>query len=258
MMRVFLIPLLLLSALPARADDKLEPKLQALEARIAKLRAESKVVTEARAKLDVRIAALDAQIAAHKKADPTALGATRVANLEAERDKLEAARRALRRDIEKQERGVAAKVKAVEDARQPLDIEGLIQRVQRGDAQARAAVTKLQARLTAALRARPAQQGTSQWIALRGAGGVRVVNRVVVGGRVTPAAPASTPQPAPTPAKKPVPAEVQAKHDEQDLTDQQKRAAELESRIIAMTRKLMDLERRVAELKQKVAKPDAG
>ena len=259
MTRVLLIPMVLLLAVPVLAGDELESRLQALEARIAKMRSEAQREAEARARLTEQIAALDQQIAACKKADTTALGAAKVLDLQAERDKLQGALRTLRRDVSREERAVELGLSAAEKERRPVDVYGLIDLTRKRDSKARAALTALRDRITAVLGA-PVQQQASQLIALGGGrGGLRVINRVVVGGRRIPAPPQGTPRAAkPAAPKKAVAPKEQLKRAEQDLTDQQKRAAELESRIVAMTRKLMELERRVADLKQKVAKPDAG
>ena len=204
MLRTILIPTLLLLALPAVAEDELEVKLQRIEARIAQLRAAARREQESRAAIDKRIADIDARIAAARKLDRTALGATKLEDLRAARAELEAARRRSRRGLKRDSLAAAAKVAALEKERTPVDLEALLRKSQKGDAAARVELTKIRSRIDRTIGVVQARQVPS-FVQIRG-GGFQVVNGMVIrqGG-----APAQVgPQPAkPVKPKKKLPPE---------------------------------------------------
>jgi len=262
MTRVLLIPTLLLLAWPAGADDELETRLKQVEARVARLRADAIRELKARADIDRRIAELDRRIAAARKLDATALGATKIEELRAERAKLETTRRTGSRTLKRDSLAAAASVKALEDKRKPVNLEELLRKSRMGDTSARAELAKIRATIDQAIRAQPTQV-TSQVIALGGrfiARGVQlqVINGgIIQGARAVPSQGSAQPKKPDAPKKK-IPEAERKKRAAQDLDDQQERAGNLEKQIVDMTRKLMDLERRLRDLQEKVAKADRG
>ena len=249
---------LALFALPVAADEALEIKLQELETRIAKIRAEAKQDQEDRAKVQARIAEIEATLAAAKKKDQTALGAGKLDDLRAEKRKLEDALRGGRNKTTRAARRLEGNLKEIEVKREPVDLDALINAARKGDKDALARLAKIRQQINQAV---PAPMNHPQM-----AGFVQLGNRVqIINGRgmaiglgnSAAPAPKSKAKPAAKP-KKEIPADVRKKQVAEDLTDQEKRSAALEKQIVEMTRKVLELEERLRDLKQKVAQAERG
>jgi len=258
MVRAILIPTLLLFTLPAAAEDELEAKLKAIEARIAQVRADAKREDEARAKIQERMATIDAEIAAAQKIDQTALGASKLDDLRDERKKLESALRGGRHAIHRATRESAAKISSIEKERTPIDFEGLVKKAQKGDPAARAELDRIRTRINQ-LVAVAQNQPNFGFVQIGGRVQIirgRAVQQVQIG-----LGGAKQPKQKASPHKKPkkeAPPAVQEKRAKQDLSDHTERSAKLEQQIIEMTRKVFELEERLHILKQKVAQADRG
>jgi hypothetical protein len=258
-MRIFIALALAALALPAAADEALEKKLKAIEARVAELRAQvlrERALSEERKN---RIAKLDKAIAEAKAQDKTALGATRIEELRAERERLATEQRGGRRALARKADDTANDAEAVARRKKEASaLDALVKRAQAGDAKARAELTRMKQKIDRALAVRgvPAQQ-VLQIGAFQGAAGrlvlVNGVNGIGLGGGSRGPAPAAT---AKKPKKK-VATEEQAKLTAADVAEQEKRAARLELQVVDLTRKVLALEKRLRDLQEKVAAEEA-